>query len=123
VFTADTAGANGNNISLVFDGVDDIDTVVNAWNVANPTNTVSHNGTGTDVLSAGTINLASGRDAWRDVEVISEEAGKISIHLTDSDTQDFRRGNNQSFRVIIDKDTDRRIALFDGMINVSDASI
>jgi hypothetical protein len=49
-FTADNAGVDGNSISLVFDGIEDITTIVDAWNTANPTNTVSHDGTGTDVL-------------------------------------------------------------------------
>jgi hypothetical protein len=36
--TANTAGAAGNNITLTFDGVDDVDTVLAAWNAANPSN-------------------------------------------------------------------------------------
>ena len=39
-FTAVTPGIAGNSIALVFDSIDDIDTVVNAWNAGNPTNTV-----------------------------------------------------------------------------------
>jgi hypothetical protein len=36
--TANTAGTAGNNIELLFDGVDDVDTVLAAWNAANPSN-------------------------------------------------------------------------------------
>lgn len=60
-FTADTAGTAGNSISLVFNGTDDLATVVGAWNTANPTNTVSFTGQpGTFVPTAGTANLAGG---------------------------------------------------------------
>jgi hypothetical protein len=60
-FTAVTAGLDGNGIDLVFDGIKDIDTVVNAWNAANPTNTVGFaGGLGTDVPLAGTASLAGG---------------------------------------------------------------
>lgn len=66
-FTAVSDGAAGNSISLVFDGVDDIDTVVNAWNAANPTNMVGFaGGLGTDVLTAVTVNLSGGANAAND---------------------------------------------------------
>jgi hypothetical protein len=35
---ANTAGTAGNSITLTFDGVDDVDTVLAAWNTANPSN-------------------------------------------------------------------------------------
>ena len=59
-FTADNAGKDGNDIILSFDGVQDIDAAVAEWNGANAGNTVSHNGTGTDVLGAGAIQLSGG---------------------------------------------------------------
>jgi len=62
-FTADNPGIDGNNISLVFDGIDDLDTVVNAWNAANPTNTVSFSGqAGAYVPAGGTASLVNGAD-------------------------------------------------------------
>lgn len=61
-FTAVNAGVIGNSIELEFDGLDDIDTIVGAWNTANPSNTVSHDGTGSDVLVAGTATLVGGVD-------------------------------------------------------------
>jgi len=60
-FTAVVAGSAGNSIALVFDGVDDIDDVVGAWNTANPGNTVSFTGQlGTFVPTAGTATLSGG---------------------------------------------------------------
>jgi len=60
VFTAVNYGLSGNLISLVFDGVDDVSTVVAAWNAANPANQVSFTGSGATVPSAQTANLAGG---------------------------------------------------------------
>jgi hypothetical protein len=59
-FTADNQGWDGNDISLVFNGTDTVDTVVNAWNAANPTNTVSHDGAGTETPAAATVDLYGG---------------------------------------------------------------
>ena len=60
-FTAVTAGSAGNSIALVFDGIDDINDVVGAWNTANPGNTVSFTGQlGTFVPTAGTATLSGG---------------------------------------------------------------
>jgi len=54
-FQADVIGDTGNSISLVFDGIDDADTVLNAWNTANPWNTASIvDWLGTTVPTAGT---------------------------------------------------------------------
>lgn len=60
-FQATQHGAVGNAINLVFNGTDDIDTVVAAWNASNPSNTVALiSGAGTDVLTANTYNLSGG---------------------------------------------------------------
>jgi hypothetical protein len=59
-FTAQFNGTEGNSISLVFDGIDDVDTVTQDWNDANPNNMVEHNGIGTEVLTAQTVNLVGG---------------------------------------------------------------
>jgi len=61
-FTAVNAGSAGNSIALVFDGIDDVATVVGAWNLANPSNTVGYSGLGTYVPAAGTAQLAGGTD-------------------------------------------------------------
>ena len=62
-FTAVTPGADSNAIDLVFNGSDDIDTVVNAWNAANPNNQVSFSGqAGTYIPTSGTADLDGGAD-------------------------------------------------------------
>ncbi len=60
-FQAVEHGSIGNTITLVFNGTDDIDTVVTNWNTANPSNTVVLvYGAGTDVLTAATYTLSGG---------------------------------------------------------------
>jgi hypothetical protein len=59
-FTADNLGEAGNDIILFFNGNDDIDTIIADHNTNNPSDTVSHNGTGTDVLALANIQLAGG---------------------------------------------------------------
>ena len=64
-YTADNIGTIGNSISLVFDGIDTLDIVVNAWNLSNPSNTVAFSGqAGTFVPTATTVNLVNGLDAF-----------------------------------------------------------
>lgn len=127
IFSADNAGEDGNNIQLVFDGNDDVDTVVGVWNAANPTNAVSHNGTGTEVLSADTIQLNGGRDAYRDVEVINTTLGKISVKLTDVDTASLKRGSKQNIKAVVDKgdhpNGERRIVIFESALNIIDGDL
>jgi hypothetical protein len=64
-YTADIIGTVGNTISLVFDGVDDVDTVTDTWNLSNPANTVAFTGVlGTFVPTVITVTLAGGFDAY-----------------------------------------------------------
>ncbi len=67
-FTAITAGVDGNSIELIFNGTDDIDTVIGVWNTANPTNTVEHDGTGSTVLTVITITLTGGAEAINTID-------------------------------------------------------
>ncbi len=60
VFTAVNFGTSGNLISLIFNGTDDVSTVVAAWNAANPTNQVVFTGSGATVPTAQTVNLTGG---------------------------------------------------------------
>jgi hypothetical protein len=69
--TANTAGTAGNSITLTFDGVDDVDTVLAAWNAANPSNQATlDSGDGAQVpddgdslqLSGGVAAIAGGSD-------------------------------------------------------------
>lgn len=61
---ADTASADGNSILLEFDGLDDIDAAILAWNTANPANTASlTDGDGSQIPDNGEeIQLAGGSD-------------------------------------------------------------
>jgi hypothetical protein len=59
--TANTAGTAGNNITLTFDGVDDVDTVIAAWNSANPSNQATlDNGDGSQVPDGDSLQLSGG---------------------------------------------------------------
>jgi hypothetical protein len=80
-WTADHQGTDGNAIVLLFDGVKTTDQVRAAWNNTNPFNSVSHNGTGSEIhasnslsLSGGTL-LVSNKDAvYKDVDGIYKRA-------------------------------------------------
>lgn len=123
-YTATNIGANGNLISLTADGIKSIATLVNDWNTANPSNGLVHDALDDTVVPvAGNILLGGGVDQTRSVEVISEVLSKISIDLTDIDTNALKVGPNQSFKVIVDKGSDRRIVLFDSALNVINADI
>lgn len=119
-FTADNLGTDGNSISLVFNGTDDINTVVGAWNSANPSNTASHDGAGTDILSSATINLSGGEDQIRYVDIMGNAVlGKMQVILDENDTSSLRLGKAQTIRAKIEKDEDTRYALFRNAINVT----
>lgn len=65
---ADVAGEDGNLVLLSFDGSDDIDTVIAAWNLANPGNEVTlSSGDGSQIPDNGEeITLSGGADAVLD---------------------------------------------------------
>jgi hypothetical protein len=74
--TANTAGTGGNSITLSFDGVDDVDTVLAAWNAANPSNQATlDSGDGGQVpddgdslqLSGGVAAIAGGSDPFANI--------------------------------------------------------
>jgi len=81
---ADTAGAAGNSVSLAFDGVDDIDTVIAAWHLGNPSNTVTlASGDGSQVPDNGeSIDLAGGADA-SDANTAAKQAEMGSEPMSD----------------------------------------
>jgi hypothetical protein len=125
-FIAQNGGAQGNSITLNFNGVDDIDTVVNAWNTANPSNLVTHNGNGTDVLSAETVVLSNGYDSYQPVQVWGDpKYGKVLVTLLESQTINLRAGTSQSFTVIIDNGINpggfRNIGVFEQGVDVFEA--
>lgn len=127
-YSAITVGVNGNNILLEFDGSKDIATVIGLWNAANPTNTVGSDAADELVIpSVTSLQLAGGLDQIRSVEVINETLGKISVALSDADTNSLKTGPDQSFKVIVDKGEhpsgERRIVLFDSALNVINTDI
>jgi len=70
---ADVAGAAGNSILLTGDGSTDIDDLIAAWNLANPSNTVSlTSGDGSQIPDlAEEIQLADGADADDDTAALA----------------------------------------------------
>jgi len=76
VIIANTAGTAGNSITLTFDGVDDVDTVLAAWNAANPSNQATlDSGDGEQVpadgdfltLSGGVAAIVGGSDPFANI--------------------------------------------------------
>jgi hypothetical protein len=74
--TANTAGTAGNSITLTFDGVDDVDTVLAAWNSANPSNQATlDSGDGGQIpedgdslqLSGGVAAIGGGSDPFANI--------------------------------------------------------
>lgn len=104
-FQAVTAGPGGNSIALVFDGLQTVDTVVDAWNLANPSNQVSYSGVaGTLSLAAGTAQLTNGLSSYNKVSKLSPEVlGKIKIQLRDPDTIDLKLGQSVAIEVLLDE--------------------
>ncbi len=121
-FLADNGGVLGNSIILSFNGSDTIAEVVSDWNTNNPTNTVQHDGTGTDILVSGVAKLANGMNAYTPISVESEVLGKIKIILSNVNTNLLKLGESQSFKVIIDwgehPGGDRRIAKFKNRLDI-----
>lgn len=79
---ADTAGSAGNDILLEFDGVLTISDAVDAWNLANPSNTVSvSSGDDSQVPDDGeTIQLSGGEDE-KNADAAKEAMG--DEHMSD----------------------------------------
>jgi len=97
-YTADVLGAIGNGISLVFDGIDDLDTVTGAWNLSNPANTVSFAGQlGTFVPTIITVTLEGGLDAYD-----AEPVWPIPASLLGPDERSFV-DDNQILWLMIEK--------------------
>jgi len=105
-FSALVPGAGGDAISLVFDGSEDLDTVIGVWNTANPANMVAHDGAGTEVLTAVSISLANGMDSYKAIEAHPDfvpQLGILLVILTDAQTTELRLGKNQVMQLTIDK--------------------
>lgn len=99
-------GEIGNSIELVFDGVDDINKVVDDWNSANPSNTVNFFDigfyTGTSIIGPETITLASGGKTGTEIGKLSsfgdlEGSGIYSYDLTNNIANGFITGDFSFF--------------------------
>ena len=102
-FLAANGGSIGNSIILTFDGVKDIETVVDEWNTANPLNQVeTHMLIDSFVPNEMQIRLDNGLDAYIPVKIENEVLGEVSLILEDKVTYSLRTGENQSFRIVID---------------------
>ena len=128
IYTAYTIGVIGDSISLVFDGSDDIATVIAAFNVSNPGNTVNSDAADDTVVpSATTVNLSGGLDDFIKVVVIDAKLGQITVQLDNADTNSLSTGTGQNIRVIIDVgDHDlgnRRISVAKNVLDVVNDSL
>jgi hypothetical protein len=83
VIAADNAGEDGNNITLSFNGTDDIETVLDAWSAANESNTASRVGgdlsqvpnNGEEIILSGGENAApAGSDPIYDQDLNTDNA-------------------------------------------------
>lgn len=117
VFTADNPGTDGNSISLVFDGVDDLDTVVDLWNVNNPSNTVSHDGVGNEVLTVITVNLEGGVNPFS-----AEPNWPVPSNPPDPDSQSFT-DDNQIVWLMVSKNGTPPVWSSDTQYEIGDAVI
>jgi len=127
-FTAQTLGTTGNSISLVFDGIQSLQTIVNAWNLANSGNQVSHDAPdGSIVPASATVSLAHGQSGLIDVTVPSAVLGHVVVRVHDFDTVQFLAGRSLSFKVFIDNGTPpegtRRKVIFANALEVVEDNI
>ena len=104
-FIAQNAGNQGNGIVLNFNGVDDIDAIVLAWNDSNPANTVEHNHSdGTIVIAENSYRLTGGYNSYNPIEIFGNPLeGRIKLYLYEKDTSSLRNGNGQTLKIIIDR--------------------
>lgn len=84
IFLADNYGTSGNSIVLTFNGSDTLDDVVGAWNTANPSNTLTHTGSGTIVLDPVVVSLSGGVNAVGYVGAILTSGAERFYDITDT---------------------------------------
>jgi hypothetical protein len=103
-FTAETAGLAGNDIELEFDGSTSVQDVVDAWNTANPGNSVSFDGDGDTLLDPQTVALAGGVDAYTKLVAQTPlQLGTVNVLLSEADTALLKIGKNIAIELTIDK--------------------
>lgn len=125
-YTSALTGAAGNLIKLIGDGVKTVQTVINDWNNANPSNMVTSNATVEQlaaIFPAGEYRLSGGYLAYSPVEIYgSPLLGTIKVTILEKETQGMKVGNNQSFAVKIDDGENtagiRFIGIFENKLDV-----
>jgi hypothetical protein len=127
-YTAKTSGTTGNSILLTFSGSQTIQQVVDAWNLANPSNQVGHDSEdGSIIPPAGNVDLEHGQVNLIDVTVVSEVLGHIRVRLHDYDTVQLLAGRSLSFKAVIDKgappEGERRKVIFANALEVVEDNI
>jgi len=121
-FTADVKGTIGNSIVLNFNGIDDLATVLAAWNTPNPNNTVSADTTDlTQVLTIIVLSFTGGTNK-NFITSLDDKLGKIQIELDNEDTNSLRVAQDQSLKIFVDIGTQRRIVIFRSVLNVFDGA-
>ncbi len=107
-YTAVTPGVGGNTIALVFNGSDNIQTVINAHNGANPTNQVSSDAADDQVVPiAGTATLVQGEDAFKSVEPesgVPVTHGFLTLDMREVDTGELLLLKNSRVKMLVHRD-------------------
>jgi len=119
-YTASATGVLGNSISLVFTGIDSITAIVNTWNAANPSNTVTHNSSSpASIPAAGTVTLVDGANDYSSIVIVDAVSGRLSITLRDEDSRMLRLGDRQDFTVELTAGVVIRIVNYPRAISVT----
>ncbi len=92
--TADSFGVVGNSVDLAFNGILTIDAEISAWNLANPSNTVTlTSGDGSQIPDNGTdAQLANGHDAFTPTLVDGVGTNGDVYRAATAGTYDFGSG-------------------------------
>lgn len=80
-YTAVEYGTPGNSITLTFNGSDSILVVLDAWNTANPTNTVTTTADTSTIPAAGSVTLSGGLNPGR-AQLPSDVAKVIGVYMS-----------------------------------------
>ncbi|PCJ56618.1 MAG: hypothetical protein COA79_18295 [Planctomycetota bacterium] len=102
LFEAVKPATDMSNISVNFDGANTLDTIVNAYNAANPNNTVEHNGTGSAVLALGNLTIKSTDTQSNKFRILFNSGGDKSITLENINFIETNEGQTISLEKLND---------------------
>jgi hypothetical protein len=122
---AEIAGALGNNIVLVFDGVKTVKQVVDSWNLDNEYNKVIIVSGSENAVITGKKRFWGGLDSYSPVQIDGNPLlGRIKLILSEIDTIKLKRGDNQSVKITVDfgapPSGSRKIAILEDRLDVID---